>query len=75
MCIAVEIQRLGMVFSPGIRNSENVCFASWFASWILQYLLNQQLFQKATDDAASFHKHICYDCMKAKFYILFFNRF
>ena len=71
MCIAVEIQRLGMVFSPGIRNSGNVCFASW----ILQCLLNQQLFQKATDDAASFHKHKCYDCMKAKFYILVFNRF
>ena len=65
MCIAVEIQMLFPL---------NFCFASC----ILQCLLNQQLFQKAIDDAASFLKHKCH--MKAikkmhKIIILIFNRF
>ena len=47
----------------------------YFASCIVECLLKQKLFQKAIDDAASFHKHKCYDCIKMhKIIILVFNR-
>jgi ubiquitin C-terminal hydrolase len=52
-----------MLLPPGIRNEENICFASS----ILQCLLNQQLFRKVFIDVGASHASACKEC-KQGFY-------